>query len=499
MAGDEGRLLDGFLLLAAGGSQNPSDIIKANLSSLNIVDIASDDLAYFHFLDELDASDNRLGYENVLEELTVLPAVTDIRLSCNKISSLVVSTANCARLVNLDLSYNELHGDVFIHLCHLNALRYLNMASNCVSSIPPEDNLNGFLALEELILDGNDLVQFAQWRPLDAITTLRKLSLCANRVKRFRDDCTSSAEANDGYFPFLAELDVSQNEICDLESLELLRSFKSLCTVRLDENPIMQKLPCPEYFENIKLLSGPMPKPWYLKGAKKLKLGRTWPKIEYSLRELRKVHSHFEPSPLRPKKGNVKIGSEDIDYESFFVTTGGDCRELQAAVLELTDKELDQHFKDRRERVTQIVSAVEGKTPETYLRKLPFILSAETNKRQMRLLGHEVPASPEQLEREKRAVIERSAESRFLSKKRFERKIGVHAVPVEDGSRDIAGDEEPASKEEENAEEAMPQLAFPAQDTNVMPDAVKAEVREAMQALRQAMEESEAPKKGDDI
>jgi len=124
----DGRLLDGFLLLAAGGSQNPVDIVKVNLSSLDIVDIASEDLTYFQFLDQLDASDNFLHYEKVLEELAHLPAVTDIRLCCNKIGSLVVSSNDVAnRLISLDLSYNELHGDVLTQLCRLQRLKYLDI------------------------------------------------------------------------------------------------------------------------------------------------------------------------------------------------------------------------------------------------------------------------------------------------------------------------------------------------------------------------------------
>jgi len=46
---------------------------------------------------------------------------------------------------------------------------------NCRPGIPPEENLDGFHSLEELILDSNDLVQFDQWRSLDCLPKLKKL------------------------------------------------------------------------------------------------------------------------------------------------------------------------------------------------------------------------------------------------------------------------------------------------------------------------------------
>eukprot|EP00438_Fugacium_kawagutii_P003904 Skav220697 [mRNA] locus=scaffold472:514113:516676:+ [translate_table: standard] len=57
----EGRLLDGFLLLAAGGSNTPDQVVTVNLSSLQIIDIAEEDLSFFAQLHRVDLSDNQLG------------------------------------------------------------------------------------------------------------------------------------------------------------------------------------------------------------------------------------------------------------------------------------------------------------------------------------------------------------------------------------------------------------------------------------------------------
>eukprot|EP00913_Durusdinium_trenchii_P029493 g27646.t1 len=171
----EGRLLDGFLLLAAGGSNTPDEVITVNLSSLQIVDIAEEDLAFFAQLHRVDLSDNQLGYEHLLEQIARIPRLGTLNLACNSISSLQVGHGILQFLEVLDLSFNGLHGDVLGQLARLPNLVWLNLASNCISSLPPEEELSGLQVLQELILDSNDLVQFMQWRSLDAVPQLRSL------------------------------------------------------------------------------------------------------------------------------------------------------------------------------------------------------------------------------------------------------------------------------------------------------------------------------------
>ncbi|CAE8673542.1 unnamed protein product, partial [Polarella glacialis] len=139
----EGRLLDGFLLLAAGGSNSPDEVVTVNLSSLNIVDVAEEDLAFFGHLDRLDVSDNQLGYEHVLEQLSRVPKLSTLNLACNSISSLQVPANIFRHLEALDLSFNGLHGDVLSQLARLSSLITLNLSSNCISSVPPEEELLG--------------------------------------------------------------------------------------------------------------------------------------------------------------------------------------------------------------------------------------------------------------------------------------------------------------------------------------------------------------------
>ena len=140
VSNDEGRLLDGFLLLASGGFNLPDDAIVANLQSLDLVEV-SDDLRFFPNLDNLDVSDNKLNYREVLEHIFVAPRLTRINLSCNGLTTLTcrrnpINYQTCYfTITNLDLSFNELHGDVLMSLASLPRLETLNLSANCVSSI----------------------------------------------------------------------------------------------------------------------------------------------------------------------------------------------------------------------------------------------------------------------------------------------------------------------------------------------------------------------------
>jgi len=113
----------------------------------------------------------------------------------------------------------------------------LNLSSNCISSVPPEEELYGLQSLEELSLDANDLVQFVQWRALDVLPRLRKLSLASNRIKRLKDDAPDQPGDPISYFESLEELDLSGNEIVRVDELPAVKLFRSLRKLTLSDNP----------------------------------------------------------------------------------------------------------------------------------------------------------------------------------------------------------------------------------------------------------------------
>jgi len=365
----EGRLLDGFLLLAAGGSNTPDEVITVNLSSLQIVDIAEEDLSFFAQLYRVDLSDNQLGYEHLLEQIARIPRLGSLNLACNSISSLQVGHGSLRFLEVLDLSFNGLHGDVLGQLARLPNLMWLNLASNCISSLPPEGELQGLQVLQELILDSNDLVQFMQWRSLDAVPQLRKLSLVSNRVKRLKDDAPDTASGTTiSYFPYLEELDLSYNEITGVSSLPVIHLFQNLRVLRLTENPCSRDN---GDLSNVEVVCEDI-KPFYMKGNGAFAKGEKIPKTKLKLdcRTMRKVSNmkQFGTFNSRPRSLS-QLGHLDEETNALVVKLSGDIVEMNACAIsapakaeaggmsqgilsdDLTEAELDQIFRDRKKTI----------------------------------------------------------------------------------------------------------------------------------------------------
>eukprot|EP00440_Ansanella_granifera_P011215 gb/GFBE01012166.1/.p1 GENE.gb/GFBE01012166.1/~~gb/GFBE01012166.1/.p1 ORF type:complete len:592 (+),score=128.02 gb/GFBE01012166.1/:1-1776(+) len=318
----EGRLLDGFLLLAAGGSSTPEGVVTVNLSSLQIVDVAEEDLAFFGHLDRLDVSDNQLGYEHILEQLGRVPRLSTLNLACNYISSLQVQPNILAHLEVLDLSFNGLHGDVLSQLARLPSLVTLNLSSNCISSVPQEEELGGLQALEELILDANDLVQFIQWRALDALPRLKKLSLISNRVKRLKDDAPDTASGSMvSYFPSLEELDLSSNEITGCHCLPVVQLFQSLKCIRLSDNPTGGTA---LHIPGVQIIAQDS-KPFYMKGNGCFQKAEksAQPKLKLDRRRLRKVDDG-KVSSWPPQRTVSQLGYLDEEANQLLVKMSGE-------------------------------------------------------------------------------------------------------------------------------------------------------------------------------
>ena len=95
-----------FFLLAAAGQQSPDLVVTAHVAGLGLVDIASEDLAYFVNLQSLDLADNELSYSSVLEQLAALQRVAKVSLACNLLSSLTLKEGGMLPdLQELDLSF----------------------------------------------------------------------------------------------------------------------------------------------------------------------------------------------------------------------------------------------------------------------------------------------------------------------------------------------------------------------------------------------------------
>lgn len=440
----EGRLLDGFLLLAAGGSSLPEDVVRVNLSSLQIVDVAAEDLSYFCSLDSLDVSDNHLGYEQVLEQFARIPRLSRLMIACNSIAALQIPLGTLQHLRYLDLSFNELHGEVLAQLARLPRLEKLNLSSNCISSVPPEEDLYGMHVLEELNLDANDLVQFDQWRALDALPRLRTLSLASNRIKRLKDDSTGTMDSC-SYFPSLEVLNLSSNEITDCSCLPVVRLFQALKEVHLTDNPCCRgPKPVPLRIPGTKVIAHP-PRPTTgsaTKGCFQKPVPAKQPRLKLDANKLKSVAPY--PPLLRPgrdgrlKKAEsrrppqvgvlAKSGQLIVDVTSrelprirtpssgdgagadegdgFFITSGSGAERpkvrpereasrqvearreaVQAAQADGDDtyedydeEELDRVLRQRRERIEECFQKP-VQEPASFMRSIPFAVTAAAGAR----------------------------------------------------------------------------------------------------------------------
>lgn len=392
----DGRLLDGFLLLAAGGSSSPDDVVSVNLSSLQIVDVASEDLAFFVNLDSLDVSDNQLSYEQVIEQFGQLPRLCSLFLACNSITSLQVPPRALSTLQALDLSFNELHGDVLAQLANLPSLVSLNLASNCISSVPPEEELDGLQALEELCLDANDLVQFVQWRALDALPRLRKLSLASNRVKRLKDDAPDST--NTSYFMALEELDLSSNEITSADSLPAVRLFPALRTLHLGDNPCTRNAGAvPTRMSGTKIsIVIQDSDPWYLQGSFKKPKKSVEPKLKLDRKKLHRVRSKISQKEKARAGKNSQLGVLDEEanrlivglrlsqqgmHTEALVPSSGERPSVVAGTHgimddDLSENELDAIFRERREKIDKAFNA-QAEEPASFMNPIPFEITAQ--------------------------------------------------------------------------------------------------------------------------
>ena len=241
MSTEEGAVtLDGFLLLTGGQTDDPEDLRSVNLSSLGISAIVNDDLCFFANLKILDLSDNSLPPETCMQSLSCLPRLTQLNLACNNLATFSLPLDEkpifpC--LEKLDLSFNQLQGETLAALA-LNAprLRKLDLSHNCISSIATEIQL--FSRLTDLNLDANDLVQYDQWRALELLPLLKRLSLGQNRIRRLENCCVNDAGQSTVGFASLEWLDLSDNNIKRIDDISrVIQDLPELREVSLLRNP----------------------------------------------------------------------------------------------------------------------------------------------------------------------------------------------------------------------------------------------------------------------
>lgn len=145
----------------------------------------------------------------------MVPADLDLVLTAPKLSSLILSFKNIARIENLVGFHN---------------LTKLCLDNNYIEEIPPLDHLP---SLEWLDLSFNFIRKITG---LDKLKNLKDLSLYDNKIEDIGDGLQNC--------PNLQCLSLGRNKIKSLEQIFILRKLKNLQMLTLAENPISKE---PEY------------------------------------------------------------------------------------------------------------------------------------------------------------------------------------------------------------------------------------------------------------
>lgn len=157
-----------------------------------------------------------------------LPTLNRLDELCYRVEALDVSNNHIAHLAGaptsirrLNISNNCLNG--LTSWGHLTNLQYLNVSGNAI------DSLKGFamlIHLRELKADDNEIDSL---EPIMELDGLLKLSVKGNKIKKVNFQGT--------YLERLTELDLSDNEINDVRSLDAMTSLE---TLNLDDNELSQ-------------------------------------------------------------------------------------------------------------------------------------------------------------------------------------------------------------------------------------------------------------------
>ncbi|KAJ9463494.1 putative Leucine-rich repeat protein [Diplonema papillatum] len=151
----EDKILDGFLLLRYCQVDDPEDATECALSGAGLCGAVAQDLAYFKYLEFVDAGENRFS----LSDFACLPGLVELHLHCNYLSSISLPTVPdhviYPALTTLNLSYNQLDGTALIPLMQISSLQRVDLSWNNMRNLPSD--LSGFRNIKQLAIEHADL------------------------------------------------------------------------------------------------------------------------------------------------------------------------------------------------------------------------------------------------------------------------------------------------------------------------------------------------------
>lgn len=175
--------LDGFYMLESAGMSFPEELQQIIISDRKLRTIVEEDLTYFTELLFVDVSENHLPFES----FGAIPNLRELRITCNRISSISDELFGFDQLMFLDISYNSLSMDSIYALASLPLLKELDLSGNSLKSLPPD--MSVFRTLEKLILEYNKFDNNDIFVVLGSIPNLRYLDVSHNYFSKFPKEC----------------------------------------------------------------------------------------------------------------------------------------------------------------------------------------------------------------------------------------------------------------------------------------------------------------------
>lgn len=185
------KTLDGFFLLKMSNLDYPDNVISVNVSDQKLSNVVEEDLTYFSNLQYLDASDNALD----ISLLRYLPALQELRLTCNSISnisSINILSEGFDNLSVLDLSYNHINPESIINLSGIKSLRVLDLSGNGLMTLPTD--MFEFEYLDKLLLNNNKFENDNIFVILSYIPNIRHINLAYNYLSKVLHDSCSTED-----------------------------------------------------------------------------------------------------------------------------------------------------------------------------------------------------------------------------------------------------------------------------------------------------------------
>ncbi|KAG7321127.1 hypothetical protein KOW79_015542 [Hemibagrus wyckioides] len=185
-----GNTLNGQILLALHCVDRPSDLCSVDISEKKLESVTLEGLEEFDNVAYINASDNFL----TLEAFSRFPALRELELLLNGLSTVEVNAVDFPRLEVLDLSYNNLSSNSILAIGLLPRLKVLHLTGNNLHTLPldmagpntPHGDLAPmsselFQTLEVLMLDDNKLSSCV-FRGLSNLKRLQHLNLEGNAI-----------------------------------------------------------------------------------------------------------------------------------------------------------------------------------------------------------------------------------------------------------------------------------------------------------------------------